>query len=97
MRSILKDIVNRITIILLHKFKYNRNCKINGNTITEISCESGKIFRAEQFIDATYEGDLMAQAGVTYTVGREAGSFYNESKIFVVYINNAQNHNYNVF
>jgi hypothetical protein len=31
------------------------------------------------FIDATYEGDLMAAAGVTYTVGREANSVYGET------------------
>lgn len=47
--------------------------------ITEISTESGKTFRAKIFIDATYEGDLMAGAGVTYTVGREANSTYNET------------------
>jgi hypothetical protein len=39
---------------------------------------SGKIFRGKIFIDATYEGDLMASAGVKYTVGRESGSVYNE-------------------
>jgi len=32
-----------------------------------------------QFIDATYEGDLMAMAGVSYTVGREANSKYDET------------------
>ena len=31
------------------------------------------------FADATYEGDLMAQAGVSYTWGREGSSEYNES------------------
>ena len=30
------------------------------------------------FIDATYEGDLMAAAGVSYHVGREATNVYNE-------------------
>ena len=34
--------------------------------------ENGKVYRAAMFIDATYEGDLMAKAGVSYTVGREA-------------------------
>ncbi|QDK78054.1 FAD-dependent oxidoreductase [Spirosoma sp. KCTC 42546] len=33
---------------------------------------------AKQFIDCSYEGDLMARAGVAYTVGREASSQYNE-------------------
>ena len=36
-------------------------------------------YRGSIFIDGTYEGDLMAQAGVLYRVGREARSEYNES------------------
>jgi hypothetical protein len=38
-----------------------------------------KLIRAKQFIDCTYEGDLMAKAGVAYTVGREANSQYGET------------------
>lgn len=34
---------------------------------------------AKEFIDCTYEGDLMAMAGVSYTVGREDNSVYNET------------------
>ena len=45
----------------------------------EIAMESGKIFRAKMFIDASYEGDLMAKAGVSYTVGREASARYGET------------------
>jgi hypothetical protein len=40
---------------------------------------SGKVFSGIMFIDATYEGDLMAAAGVSYHVGREANSVYNET------------------
>ncbi len=40
---------------------------------------SGKKFSGRMFIDASYEGDLMAEAGVEYTVGREDCSLYNES------------------
>ncbi|MDP3912630.1 MAG: FAD-dependent oxidoreductase [Bacteroidota bacterium] len=39
---------------------------------------SGKAFFGKMFIDATYEGDLMAAAGVSYHVGRESTSQYNE-------------------
>ena len=35
------------------------------------------------FIDATYEGDLLAAAGVSYTVGREANAQYGERAGFV--------------
>lgn len=39
---------------------------------------SGKTFKGKMFMDATYEGDLMAAAGVTYHVGRESTSTYGE-------------------
>lgn len=52
---------------------------MNGRRITEITMDNGTVFRARMFIDATYEGDLMARAGVAYTVGREANSQYGET------------------
>lgn len=51
--------------------------KKNGR-ITSIKTLSGKVFEGKMFIDATYEGDLMAAAGVKYHVGREANRVYNE-------------------
>jgi hypothetical protein len=53
--------------------------KKKGNRITEIRMENGDVFRAKMFIDATYEGDLMAKAKVSYHVGREANSKYKET------------------
>ncbi len=47
--------------------------------IRSITTLSGKTFYAKVFIDATYEGDLMAAAGVSYDVGREANSVYGET------------------
>jgi FAD-dependent oxidoreductase family protein len=47
--------------------------------IVSITMLSGKTYRGQMFIDATYEGDLMAGAGVSYHVGREAGSVYGEA------------------
>lgn len=47
--------------------------------IVSIRMESGKTFRGKVFIDATYEGDLMAAAKVSYTVGREANAQYGET------------------
>lgn len=49
-----------------------------GARITEITMESGERYYAEIFIDATYEGDLLARAGVSFHVGREANSHYRE-------------------
>jgi len=51
--------------------------KSNGR-IASFKTLSGKTFKGKMFIDATYEGDLMAAAGVKYHVGREANSVYNE-------------------
>jgi hypothetical protein len=50
----------------------------NGTNILSIRTLSGKTFSGRMFIDATYEGDLMAAAGVRYHVGREAKSTYGE-------------------
>jgi len=52
--------------------------KKNGRIIS-ISTLSGKLFKGRVFIDATYEGDLMAASGAGYTVGREANSVYGET------------------
>ncbi len=49
-----------------------------GNRIREIHFESGLIVRAAYLIDASYEGDLMAMADVSYTVGREGNDRYGE-------------------
>jgi hypothetical protein len=49
-----------------------------GARIESITTQSGITFSARMFIDASYEGDLMAAAGVTYHVGREANSVYGE-------------------
>lgn len=46
--------------------------------ITEITLESGDIIRAKVFIDTTYEGDLMAKAGVSFTLMREGNAKYGE-------------------
>jgi hypothetical protein len=53
--------------------------KKSGARIVEIRLENGEIYRAKMFIDATYEGDLMAKAGVSYFVGREANATYGET------------------
>ncbi len=50
-----------------------------GVRIVAIRMESGRRFTGRVFIDATYEGDLMAAAGVSYHVGREANSVYGET------------------
>ena len=51
----------------------------DGTRITELRVQGGESYRAKVFIDATYEGDLMAKAGVSYAIGRESAEQYGES------------------
>ncbi|WP_165441638.1 FAD-dependent oxidoreductase [Rubinisphaera italica] len=48
-------------------------------SIHSIRMESGREIRGRVFIDTSYEGDLMAKAGVSYFVGREPNSQYGET------------------
>ena len=50
-----------------------------GSEIRSILLNDGKVIKGKVFIDAGYEGDLMAKAGVSYVVGREGIDDYNES------------------
>lgn len=52
--------------------------KKSGARITKLVTTHGS-FTAKVFIDASYEGDLMAAAGVSWTIGREGRAQYNES------------------
>lgn len=59
--------------------KPGEGVKKSGGRIESITMLSGKTYRGKMFIDATYEGDLMAAAGIDYHVGREANSVYGEN------------------
>jgi hypothetical protein len=51
----------------------------SGPVIASVTTTMGMTFTARVFIDATYEGDLLAQAGVSWRIGREASTEYGES------------------
>lgn len=57
------------------------SAKLQGSLIESITMEDGVTLGSSEtvYIDGTYEGDLMARAGVSYTFGREGISTYNES------------------
>jgi hypothetical protein len=61
-----------------------------GARIMAISMEDGSVFSANEFVDCSYEGDLMAHAGVSYTWGREAAAQYHESWAGVLSTNRYQ-------
>ena len=68
-----------VRIFLEHRLKESRGVIKNGRRIARLITEKNGDFEAKIFIDASYEGDLMAQAGVSYTWGREGTSEYGES------------------
>lgn len=55
-----------------------KGVKMEGGRIVSITMLSGKTYRGKMFIDATYEGDLMAAAGVSFHVGRESTDAFGE-------------------
>ena len=71
-------------VVAIEGISYNVNSSLADNLKSLIgkkvyvTLNSGKTFTGKMFIDASYEGDLMAAAGVSYHVGREACSVYNE-------------------
>ena len=68
-----------IEVITGQRLDLNSGVKKNDNVIRSVTFESGKTLSAKIFIDASYEGDLMALANVSYHVGRESADTYNES------------------
>lgn len=50
----------------------------DGLRISKVVFENGDSARGKVFIDTTYEGDLMARAGVTHVAGREANAEFGE-------------------
>lgn len=69
---------NKIEVYRDHWLDRDQGVEVKDAAITSIKTLNGTVFSAEIFIDATYEGDLLAAAGVSYHVGREAGSQYGE-------------------
>ena len=87
-RAMLKDA--GVPIYFEHRLK---DVTKNGNRITTLHAENGNSFKAKVFVDASYEGDLLAAAGVAFTVGREGNAKYGEQHNGVFY---GPFHNFNV-
>lgn len=90
--SVYFQMLKKEKVKLIYNERLNRDSgveKENGKIIS-ITMESGKKLVGKVFLDATYEGDLMATAGVSYTVGRESNDQYGET------LNGVQANNYNI-
>lgn len=92
--STLQSMINeypKISVYIMHQFDANpeniiiEDKKISKIRILDRATKTHLWANAKVFIDATYEGDLMAAAGVKYVVGREAQAEYNEVGAGVVY------------
>lgn len=79
--SILKKMLQEagVTVVYKERLQLKNGVTKKDADIVAIRMENGHRYDAKIFIDATYEGDLMAKAGVSYIVGREANSVYNET------------------
>jgi hypothetical protein len=79
--QILKDMLRetQVEVVCGERLDLRNGIEREANRIAAIRMESGRRFAGRTFIDCTYEGDLMAKAGVSYHVGREASSLYGET------------------
>lgn len=68
-----------LELVKAERLDRRHGVKMEDGRIVSITMESGREFRGKMFLDATYEGDLMAAAGVSYTIGREANARYGET------------------
>ena len=69
----------KVTLLTRHRLAEKGGVVKQGARVTEVRTENGAHFRGRMFADASYEGDLMAQSGIGYTVGRESTAEYGES------------------
>jgi FAD dependent oxidoreductase len=84
--DIFKDYIREAGVTVLFRQMLTKIGK-KGNRIQEMftspldptSGQTGYMIRAKEYIDCSYEGDLMAMAGISYTVGRENNQKYNET------------------
>ncbi|MEQ9580828.1 MAG: FAD-dependent oxidoreductase [Arenibacter sp.] len=79
--AVYKSMMDKEKIKMVYNERLNRETGVKkvAGKIESITMESGKIFKGKVFLDVTYEGDLMASAGVSYDVGRESNYEYVDS------------------
>ncbi len=76
--SLLKE--TSVRVLRGHRLAEKDGVRKNGATLMALRCENGAEIAAKMFIDATYEGDLLAAAGISFAVGREGNAKYGETK-----------------
>jgi len=78
--QVFEDLVREagVPVVRGRRLDRKRGVAMEDGRIVAITMLSGETYRGRMFIDATYEGDLLAAADVTYTVGRESRAAYGE-------------------
>lgn len=69
----------KVEVVYHRRLNRQNGVKKRAEQIVSITMENGETYKGKMFIDATYEGDLMAAAGVSYSVGRESNKEYGET------------------
>jgi hypothetical protein len=79
--AIFREMLREAGVIVFerHRLRQPDGVVRQGSRIASLATENGATFSARYFADTSYEGDLMAQAKVSYTYGREGIAQYNES------------------
>ncbi len=77
LRSMLQDA--KVDVRFDERMREKDGVRKSGGRIISLTTEDGNVWKGKVFIDATYEGDLMAAAGVSFAWGRESIAQYGES------------------
>lgn len=79
-QHLFEKLLDEAGVTVVHQQRLDRQQTINARQqrLTSIRTEDGQIYSAKMFIDASYEGDLMALSQVSYIVGRESNKAYGE-------------------
>jgi hypothetical protein len=82
--AVMEDLVREAGVMVYrgHRLAETNGVELAANParLTLLRADNGRMFAARMFVDATIEGDLLAAAGVTTVIGREANATYGETK-----------------
>lgn len=77
MKEMLKE--SGVEVLYNHRLDLSKKVEKKDNVIECIYLDNGKSISSKMFIDSSYEGDLLARAGISYIVGRESNLQYGET------------------
>ncbi|MFN0137191.1 MAG: FAD-dependent oxidoreductase [Phycisphaerae bacterium] len=84
-----------ITVVMGERLDRDARLKMHGTRVASIMMISGRRYSGRIYLDCSYEGDLMAAAGVSHTIGRESNATHGET-LNGVQVANATKHQFSV-